>query len=265
MVSIAACGADPALLALVMPDAKSIAGIKWNQSSLSPFGRAVMARIQVDADFNVLADVTGFVPSRDLAELVAATAQDGARLAVIGGVFPPDRIKALATATGSHMVHYRGIEMVAGEGEHPGQSLAFLDPSTVVIGNTDAVQAAIDRRFLKSQFSGALSQKAAEVGASHMAWFVTSISPADVPGPRPMQSVRQIDGGLKFGEDGVTFDAEAWTSSAEDAQTLVELLKAMASQRVTFLNAAEFHAEGPVLRFHLSLPEEDAEQLLRNR
>jgi hypothetical protein len=263
-LATAVAGADPALLGLVMPDAKAVSGINVDQAKRSPFGSLVLARIEADADLDQLAEVTGFDPRRDIAEIVAAKAADGSELALIRGTFHPERIAAV---TGAPVPTYRGFKIVPGKAAHPGESLAILDESTVILGDAKAVQAAIDRRIMKSQFSGTLAPRIAEVSSRH-AWFVTAISPADVPSvdlPRdnPMRSVQQFSGGLTFGDTTVTLDAEALTASPEDARSLVEMLKYIGGKEgFKLLNAAQFIGDGPILKFRVSLPEAEAEQLL---
>jgi len=263
---LAEAAGDPTLLSLVMPDAKSISGINIEQSRTSPFGRLLLARIEADGDLDRLAEATGFDPRLGLTEIVAASSADGSKLALVRGTFQPSRIATFAKATGSSIAKYHGYAMVDGQTEHPGQSLVFLDASTVALGDTQAVKAVIDRRVAGTQFTGAIAQKALEVSSSSHAWFVSSMSPTDLPSSRsnPMELVRQFSGGVTFGQDTVTLDADALTPSVEDARTLRDFLKMLASKGIKFFDAAQFDTAETILRIHLSLPEADAEQLLLN-
>ena len=45
----AAAAVDPALLKLVMPDAKILSGIQVDQSAASPFGQYVLSQMQPDS------------------------------------------------------------------------------------------------------------------------------------------------------------------------------------------------------------------------
>src|ERR1700724_3867868 len=71
---IATWAADPALLKLVMPDAKVIAGIQVDQTRNSLFGQYVLSHMQVeDAGFKKFIAQTGFDPRRDVTEIVMAS------------------------------------------------------------------------------------------------------------------------------------------------------------------------------------------------
>ncbi len=151
----AALAADATLLNLVMPDAKVIAGADVDQAKTSPLGVYVLARMAPDdADFAKFVAATGFDPRRDLREIVIASndVQAGRShwLLAAKGAFDPARIAAAARAGGSALVRYRGIEIISGSAQIPGidphGAVAFLDRSTVLIGELPAVEAAIARR-----------------------------------------------------------------------------------------------------------------------
>src|SRR5450755_169266 len=66
--------ADPALLRLLMPDAKVIAGLQVEQTKNSQFGQYVLSHMQVeDAGFKKFIAQTGFDPRRDVTEIVMAS------------------------------------------------------------------------------------------------------------------------------------------------------------------------------------------------
>src|SRR5262249_16079428 len=150
--STALAGVDPGLLNLVMPDAKVLTGVQVDQAQSSPFGQYILAQIQPNQDFNKLIAATGFDPRHDLHEIVAASGDAQSGLAVGRGVFQPARIAAAAVLAGAVSSNYKGIEVLTGKGSHEDGSIAFLDTTTVVLGQDAAVKATIDRRLAGNRF-----------------------------------------------------------------------------------------------------------------
>ncbi|MGO9128244.1 MAG: hypothetical protein ACLQIS_00840 [Bryobacteraceae bacterium] len=84
-VVLPAQAADSHLLNLVMPDAVVVSGANVAQAETSPFGQYVLAQIQSqDAGLQKLIAATGFDPTQDVSETLAAsngTPQTGLLLA----------------------------------------------------------------------------------------------------------------------------------------------------------------------------------------
>jgi hypothetical protein len=85
-----------------------------------------------------------------------------------------------------------------------------------------------------------------------------------------LQAVQQTSGGINFGANTVTITADAVTSSSQNAQALVDVIKFLVSlvqtnannaKAASLANAASFTANGTVAHLSLSLPEQQAEQL----
>ena len=83
--------ADPSLLGLIMPDAKSIAGVQLEQSRNSPLGQFILTQMG-PAPFEDIKNATGFDPRTDLTEIVTASAGPTQMLLVGRGVFQPARL-----------------------------------------------------------------------------------------------------------------------------------------------------------------------------
>jgi hypothetical protein len=274
---------DPALLSLVMPDAKILTGIQVAQAGASPFGQYVLAKTQID-DPKLLAlmALTGFDPRHDLREILAATSSastDGA-LALARGNFQPAKFVSSAASSGGSSTQYRGFTVILPEAKGQG-AIAFLDSTIAVIGNLPAVQSAIDRRFSHVAFSGPLADKAKAVSASNDAWFVTLTPLSDFLAGKAanptvdsalqgnlLQTVQQASGGLTFGSTAVTLNGEALTRSAEDAQSLLAVLKFLVGMlqsdknaAASIANGAQFSTDGPTLKLTLAVSEQQAEQL----
>lgn len=287
-ISTAAAAVDPALLKLVMPDAKILSGIQVDQAASSPFGQYMLTQMQPDAGFLKFISSTGFDPARDLHEILAATPGDttGHNAVILGrGVFRPDQIIAAAIAEGGTVTQYRGFNVLSGGSSDTTGGVTFLDTTTAVIGDLDSVKAAIDRRIAGSSFTGPLAQKAQEVSASNQAWFAT-LTPLseflngkigngslnNMTQSNLLQSVLQASGGVNFGSSSVTIAGDAVTASNQNAQALVDVMKFLASmvqmnsgndpKVASLADAATFTANGAVMHFTMSLPEQQIEQLI---
>jgi hypothetical protein len=292
-----AMAADPALLGLVMPDAKVVTGIEVSQSQASPFGQYVLSQIQLGANFDKITAAIGFDPRRDLQEVIAATATADASQAtsqapsglVLGrGTFQPAKISTAALLAGATSSTYKGFEILAnagGAGKNGG--VVFLDNTTVATGDLTSLKAVIDRRVAGVVFSGPLAQKAAGAGAANDAWFATATPSTFLAGKLPgaganglnpmnlLQSVVETSGGVKFAPAGATASVEAVTNTSQDAQALADVLKFLTSmvqmnrnnnpasgRAASLADAATVTASGPVMKLTVSLPEQQLEQLL---
>jgi hypothetical protein len=278
---------DPVLMNLVMPDAKVLTGIQVDQSVASPFGQYVLSQMQPnDAGFQKFVAATGFNPTRDLQQILAATGTttpNHENLLILGrGVFQPSQITTAALAAGGTATQYKGVSILTGPEPDSHGSLAFLDSSTVALGDISVIQAAIDRRISGSTFSGALAKSAQTVSATNQAWFTTVTPLSDflngkltgnlgnVSQANLLQSVSAASGGVSFGSTAITVTADAVTSSNQNAQALVDVLKFFASMIQTnannqtatsLLDTATFAANGLVAHISLVVPEQQAEQL----
>jgi hypothetical protein len=282
---------DPALMNLVMPDAKVLTGIQVDQSLASPFGQYILSQMQPgDEGFQKFVAATGFNPTRDLQQILAATTpnQDTSlshdNLLVLGrGTFQPSQITAAALATGGTVTQYKGIGIISGPAAKDSHgSVAFLDSTTVVFGSLSQIQGAIDRRIAGSAFRGPLATSAQNVSATNQAWFATATPLSDflngklngnlgnVSQGNLLQSVTSASGGVNFGSTAITLTADAVTESNQNAQALVDVLKFLAGliqtngnnqTAATLLNSATFAASGTVAHISLVVPEQQAEQL----
>src|SRR5436189_4662072 len=92
--------ADSQLVALLMPDAKVVAGINVDQAKATPFGQYVLSQMQATQDKKLQEFITstGFDPSRDVHELLMASNSTGPEshsgLLVARGLFDSGRISA---------------------------------------------------------------------------------------------------------------------------------------------------------------------------
>jgi hypothetical protein len=283
----ASAAVDPVLLNLVMPDATVLSGIQVDQTIASPFGQYVLSQMQPgDAGFQQFILATGFDPTHNLQQVLAATNSDGASttasaLALLRGIFVPSQILATATGHGGVITAYRGFSIIAPPAPNSGTGIVFLDGTTAAAGDLASVKGAIDRRLSNATYSGALAQKAAAASVSNQAWFAT-VTPLSVflngklggtnlnglNQNNLLQSVEQASGGVNFGSSTVTLTGDAVTASAQNAQALVDVMKFLVSmipssdpKAASIASLASFSVNGSTAHLSLGLPEKQIEQL----
>ena len=288
----ASAGVTPALLNLVMPDATVVSGMNVDQSVASPFGQYILSQMQFnDSEFLQFMTATGFDPRKDLHEIVAATpataTATGHTALIVGrGVFQPAMIIGAATAQGGVITNYRGFNLIGPPAAQSNEAVAltFLDGATAAMGDVASVKGAVDRKIAGSTYTGSLAQTAVQVSASNSAWFCTNTPLSDFMSTRQsgnlgpvaqsglIQAVQQASGGVQFGSTAITVSADAVTTSPQNAQSLVDVLKFFVSMIAGNANApsgvtsiassAQFSVNGSTAHISLLLPEAQVEQLL---
>ncbi len=295
-----AVAADPSLVDLVMPNAKSVAGIAVEQARSSPFGQFMLSRMQAEnANFQKFVTETGFDPRTDLTEIVVASENTVAShdhgLVVARGRFDVSRILSAAGQSGASTATYRGVQMLVHKDTSTGKqgAVAFPDSTLAIAGDVAAVDAAIDRRQSGSKLGGSLAAKVAQVSSQNQMWFVTDAPSARFAGQgltnRPnasrgqmtidgsaLKTVEQLSGGLNFGQT-VLISAEAITQSDKDAAALADVVRFLAGliqtnsgspqgqQVATLLQTMQLTTTKNVLKLTLSLSEEQLETMVRQR
>src|SRR3974390_2093626 len=104
-VLVASAQVDPTLLNLVPQGAKFIDGIRIDSARSSPFGQYVLSQIGTsDPGFQQFVQTTGFDPTRDVSEILAATAGTSSQpslLVLARGTFDTAQIAKAATSKGA--------------------------------------------------------------------------------------------------------------------------------------------------------------------
>jgi hypothetical protein len=296
----ALAGVDPALLALVPPDAKMLMGIQVSQTQASPFGQYLLSQdvlSQLDRSTNQILTEAGFDPRRDLREILAASGDGVSGLLLGRGAFQPAKISKAAVTAGAVSSRYRGVDLLSSTGSGKSKiagSMAFLDASTLVAGDTDAVKAVIDRHASGAVFAGALADKARQISSLNDAWLASLTPPAALTGGAAtgaaaagapqnsqlgpvqnlLQSALQFSAGLKFAATQATLSAEVVARSAQDAQSMADVLKFLtgmlqqanpnAAKTPSLADAAKIYVSGSAMHLVLSVPEQQLEQFFRN-
>lgn len=276
---------DPALLDLVMPDAQVLAGMQVQQSLASPFGQYFLTQIPDNDAVTKFAAATGLDLRRDVREILLASVggMPGAGngnpgLILVRGTFQPDRIAALAALAGSSVTPDNGVVVITPPQNAAGTSFAFLDSSTLAIGDRTSVQGAVARHAASATFAGPLAQQAQIASGANDAWL-TTLTPlaqfmkgANTPlPPALLQTVAGVSAGVHFDAGAVTLQGEVSTPSEKDAQSMADTLKFLTAmlqanktqnpQAAALLQGAQFTTVGPVMRMSLSVPERQMEQI----
>lgn len=291
LAASAMAAVDPALLALAPPDTQAFVGIQVDQAQTSTFGKYLLSQLSPGGNgLDQFATLTGFDPRKDLKQILIASngkqAGQGGALILGEGLFQPDKLAAAATLSGASKVTYSGIDLFTSKGNSQGiQSMAFLNGTTVLIGDLPGLKSAIDRYRAGTAFGGSLAQRANEVSSLYQAWFVAASVDqlaanfgAGGGGGVPVnafQSILTAAGGLKLTADAVTIALEAVTRSDKDAQSLVDVVKFLgsmvqmnrnndpnATRAANLVDSASITANGPTMRVSLAIPEKDIEQMI---
>jgi hypothetical protein len=285
-----AWAADPQLLNLIMPDAKVLAGVNVDTAKNSPFGVYVLSQVksQTTGGLQELTALTGFDPTRDVHELLAASnggANSHSGLVAASGVFDAARITALATQHGGTVELYGGASIL----EDPKQEygVAFLNGSLVVAGDLANVKGAIDRQKSPAPLPAAVIAQVNKWSGSEDAWAISTVSPASLqPGPGAIpipgvgpgaqnsafQSVQSAAGGVKFGAN-IVVNAQVQADTAQNATNLGDTVKLLASMAqlqakgdptVTALaQSLTVSTNGSTLNVSVSLPDEMLQKMIK--
>ena len=273
---------DKQLLGLMMPDAKVVAGVNVQQVRISPYGQYSLSKFPVtDPHFQEFVSATGFDPTRDITEIVAAApdVQGGPKgLAAARGVFNVGRIVDFVKQMNGTVDQSLGVAIVASPDGQAG--IALLDNSLAIAGDLKSVVAAVARRSTATTFSNALSTRAETLSTSFDAWVISTLPVPNAPsGVAPgglnltaLQSIQQSSAGVKFGTS-VNLTAEAVADTAQNANALADVLRllvglvqmnqgnAQAAQLTPLLKTVSIQTRGTTVEVSLSIPEDVFEQL----
>ena len=300
VAALMSAGADPALMKLVMPEARVLSGFNISQVLASPLGQFLLSQMPPDtADFQKFITVTGFDPRRDLQEvLIAATgtpSQKRAGLILVRGSFDTTRALTLAKQHGAGVSYYKGVPILS-EGAkrapakpagHPEGWLALLDNSTLALGDAGSVRGAIDRRSTGSTLNAHLVNKVSELSSLYDFWGVSIIPATEWTGTVPVpdekvsgvmkgdmfRAITETSGGVRFGND-IEFSGEAVTRSEKDATALADIIRFLTglvqmnaqdpkvAEVSKFLQTMELSTNGNTMKVSLRIPEAEVEKLI---
>jgi hypothetical protein len=229
--------------------------------------------------------LTGFDPTRDVHELLAATdATPGSKtptgLALARGNFDTATITALATSKGAATEVHSGVTIIEDPKKMAG--IAFINSTLVMAGDIASVKAAIDRPSSGLALPTAVVTLVNQWSASEDAWVVTtvppfSLAPSGALGGNAagvLQQIQQAAGGVKFG-NSVVGTAAIQADNAADAtqlgntiQFLVNLAQMQSQSNPQMPNLAQavaIGAQGATVTVTVTLPQAQFEQLFQQQ
>jgi hypothetical protein len=276
--------ADPQLVNMVMPDAKIIGGINVDSARNSPFGAFLLSHIaSSDPSFQKFVEASGFNPTTDLREILAASTAPpatvtpasgtpGASGGMIEGVVQPshlglilargtfkvDKISALAQAEGKQQVEtYKGATLISDPKDAKGSAMAFVGSDIAVAGDIASVKAALDRRSQNNPLDPQLATKVNALSESQDAWGVslaplTSVGGAGAGDPSLQgalngdlfKKIVETSGGVKFGST-IQISSEMVAADEKNATALGDVVKFLAG--MVAMNAGSPQGMPPVL------------------
>lgn len=221
------CSDTTDLLELVPPDAQIVFGAHVRDILNSTLARGITAQMHLtSAELPKLVPVQNFDPLTDLDEVLFASTGEGenpAVLIVAHGKFDLSHI----TSKGKL---YHGVRLIVTESKTEDSGFAFLDASTVMMGDLAEVKATIDRRVSSRRYDSVRYAQLAEYRDKFAFWGVADRPSGLVkrlPNYTPAPALDAIDR-VQFGialSKGLEIMAELHPRSADDVAQLTDSLK----------------------------------------
>jgi hypothetical protein len=295
----AALSADSALLNLVMPEARMLAGIDVERARDSFLGRKLMEQIDgKDArEFSKFVEMTGFDPRRDLREVILATPDANTKnppaLILVRGVFDTGRINGFLKVSGIAPAEtLGGVDFYTKADAKEDMGFAILDSSLAILGNKDAVRTALARRSGKgSALSAATYAKVQSMSRGNDIWMVTSIPVAELSHALPggqngggggmmsgdaFKGIEQAAMGVRFTASTMELTAEAVSQTEKDATSIADVVRFLSTMiqmnrekpevkaLATALDAMKLTTEARTTKLSISLPVADMENMMKS-
>lgn len=279
---VLAAAADPAMLELIMPDARFVMYVDVARLVSSPIGQALSGQIKSEL-LNLRPDVqqpltslSGVDWTRYTQEVIfAGTGQgkDAAGLAIVRGLLDPAWIESLHTLHGDKST-YLGVPIVSsGNGS---SAAAFLEGSITVLGSLAQVRAAIRRRGQSLPLAPVVTDGLERFDGEYDAWIVSQASLADTAKTAPNALLKWPDrldsltAGLRLSPDlQITADFNMRTEKdvADMAGSLHWFTDVVQTQAkgASALDQMNFKADGKHLLFSLEVPERQVLAAIQQR
>ena len=288
--------ADSALLNLVMPEARMVAGMDVERARDSFLGRKLMEQLDTkDGEFGKFVAITGFDPRRDLREVIIATPDANTKnppaLILVRGVFDTGRINGFLKVAGvAAMENLGGVDFYTKANSKEDMGFAIIDGTLALAGPKEVVRAALKRRAeAGSALTAATYSKVQSLSRSNDIWAVTSIPVAElsnaIPGGNQGQTgmlggdafkgIEQAAMGVRFGAEFMELTAETISKTDKDATSIADVVRFVSTmvqmnrekpevaKLAAVLDTMSLKATANTLTFSLSVPEGDLEQLVK--
>jgi hypothetical protein len=292
--STAAFAADPALLNLVMPDAKILAGVNVATAKASPLGQYLLARISANGATHLqkLIDLTGFDPRTDLTEILTASSADPANpggLVLAKGTFNVSEISAAAAQSPNVQIQTYDDDpliVTTNPKTQVSHAVAFIGANIAVSGNLAQVKAALDRSSGTNSIDPALLAAVTTLSGANDEWVVSSVSPSALLPAKAaasngaagftaaLKNIQSFAGGVKFGTSDVA-SAQLTATDAPSANALASVLQfgvslatmnaskgAGAAELALILQNIQVSVTGATVSVSSTVPDSEIETLL---
>lgn len=209
------------LLSFATSDAKIVAGANVDAAKNSDFGQFVIAQVgSSNPALQKFIDDTHIDPRTDISEILAVTNGTPGPgfhpLIAAHGAFGKAiaAIEALATANGGTISHLGNVDVIQVDGAQSnagGQTMCvglYTDGGTAVIGECDALKAAVQAAGSKPAAGSALLTAAQTIRGLQDLWFVSVAAIPQFGNALPggmnvmnsalLQAIQQTSGGVKF-------------------------------------------------------------------
>jgi hypothetical protein len=280
-VPVMAAGADPAMLELIMPDARVVIEINLDRMVASPIGQAMSAQMKTELH-NLRADwqqpLAGFNLdwSHFAQEVIfaggGAPGRESPSLVIVRGLLDPAWIESLNAFHGSKST-YMGVPILSSGGGN--SVVAFLDGSIAVIGQPADVKAAIRRRGQNTPPSPVLAEGLQRFEGQYDAWMVSAggLAPSKSPVGNSLKWLDRVDGftgGLRLSPD-FELSAVITMRNEKDVAEMANGLKWFSGvvqtqdRTAASLDNMKFEVDGKRLTLSLQVPEQQVRAALQQR
>lgn len=293
----AAFSADSALLNLVMPEARMVAGIDVERARNSYLGKKLLEQMDTkDSDFGKFVAMTGFDPRRDLREVIMATPDANTKnspLILVRGVFDQSRINGFLKVAGvATSENLGGIDFYTKANSKEDMGFALIDSSLALAGSKDMVRAALKRRAgAGSAMTAGTYAKVQSLSRANDIWMVTSIPVAElsnaVPGGAPgpaagmmggdaFKGIEQAAMGVRFGGETMDLTAETISKTEKDATGIADIVRFLSTMVqmnrdkpevkafATALDAMKLTTDARTTTLMISLPIAEMDKMFNN-
>lgn len=279
----AAFAADPALVRMIHPDSKFVAGVDVDKLRGTPFGQFLLNRAGADeAHLNKIAEVIGMDPRRDLRQVIvsSSSASDHNALVLVSATYDEGKlVNGIVGQMGAGLQAYQGTRVLGSlKTGHEGW-LAFL-PGVLAFGPSSEVKQLIERRAGSSKAEPSAAGSIQSISSRYDAWMFSNGSPATLVGNSKnkniegamnsdlLRGIESMAAGVKFGAN-VEIGGEATVRSAQDAAALIDVVKFFATMAQSnggagfarFVESLQMKADGRVIRFSATATEQEFERL----
>jgi hypothetical protein len=283
-----AAAADPAMLELIMPDARVVMEINLDRMAASPIGQAMSAQMKAELASlrptwqDPMTGLGALDWSHYAQEVIFASAggppagpgKPSPSLVIVRGLLDPAWIESLNAFSGAKSNYLGAPILSSGSGN---SVVAFLDGSIAVIGQPADVKAAIRRRGQNTSPSPVLADGLARFEGQYDAWMVSAGSLAAVAkAPSAGASLKWLErlasftGGVRLSPD-LELSAEMTMRNEKDVADMADSLRWFAGvvqtqeKSALSLEDMNFKVDGKRLSLSLQVPEQQIRAALQQR